>query len=180
MLASEVQSRSWQYVNSLNLDSGFRAKLDKFTLPTGRTWIKEQGVVQKAISCLPFVQTFWVKCGASGLVYISRTSTPPPVASAPPGSGAMVHQLGEQAYLSVIHFPAGVVDPKDIVSTTGAGDTLSGGIVAGLLSHSRIREGGGGGGRLSVSEMSELSSLDWIRVAMEGAERSIKSQRAVG
>ena len=154
-LSEEISDRSWKYINSLNLDAAFRAKVETFT--NDKLWIRNQGVVQKTISCLPFIDSFWIKCGSLGLVVVSKTPEPFNLTG---GDWSGVNHKLSQGYLSIVHFPAGLVNPEEIVSTTGAGDTLSGGLVAGLIDRQ--------------------TDLRWVRTAMDRAEKSIKSRRAVG
>jgi pseudouridine-5'-phosphate glycosidase/pseudouridine kinase len=63
--------------------------------------------------------------------------------------------------LIVTHFPAIRIPENEIVSTTGAGDTLVGGLVAGLVN---------GQGEPKV----------WVQKALQRVERTMRSRRAVG
>jgi pseudouridine-5'-phosphate glycosidase/pseudouridine kinase len=210
-LSDEVQSRSWEYINSLNLTSDFRAKLDAYTKDKTRAWLRDEGVVQKAIACLPFVSSFWIKSGSRGLVHIGLSETPlaqPPTnASSAIGSTrshGISHKI-DQRYLNIAHYPAKTIPLEEVVSTTGAGDTLAGGLVAGLISSCSARadrkgdeavaidpsgtSGSEGGKPLSrvrqrgteaSAGTAVPSQTEWVEVAMERAQRSIRSRRAVG
>jgi pseudouridine-5'-phosphate glycosidase/pseudouridine kinase len=63
-------------------------------------------------------------------------------------------------YLVVRHYEAMKIKDEEVVSTTGAGDTLVGGLVAGLLS----------------GEEEDV----WVGRALEQVGRTMRSHRAVG
>jgi pseudouridine-5'-phosphate glycosidase/pseudouridine kinase len=121
-------------------------------------WITREGIVQKAIGCLPWMESIWIKSGAKGLLHVRITMIPPP-------GGSVMQELEgvhQGKYLAVTHHPATVIPVDEVVSTTGAGDTLVGGLVAGLVS--------------SEGEREDL----WVSRAMERVGRTIRSRRAVG
>jgi pseudouridine-5'-phosphate glycosidase/pseudouridine kinase len=64
-------------------------------------------------------------------------------------------------YLVLTHYPALKIDEKEIISTTGAGDTLVGGLVAGLVDGGKDEAG-------------------WVGRALERVGKTIRSNRAVG
>jgi pseudouridine-5'-phosphate glycosidase/pseudouridine kinase len=68
--------------------------------------------------------------------------------------------MHEGKYLALTHYPAVEVPEGEVVSTTGAGDTLVGGLVAGLLSREE--------------------ETVWVQRAMERVTRTLRSRRAVG
>lgn len=153
-LSDETQAESWDRINSYNLLADFRAKLETWTSRSkGRGWTAEQGVVQKAIGLLPFVEDLWIKCGSLGVIRIHLTSEPG-------GSGDLRHSLPDGRTLRVKHFLPLEIKDDEVVSTTGAGDTLVGGLVAGLMS----------------GEEEEV----WVRTALERVKRTMMSHRAVG
>jgi pseudouridine-5'-phosphate glycosidase/pseudouridine kinase len=151
-LSDEVQAESWDRINSYNLLADFRTKLEAWTRKD-RTWIAEQGVIQKAISLLPFVEDLWIKCGSLGVIRIHLSTTEG-------GSGDLRHPLPDGRALRVKHFPPLQIKEDEVVSTTGAGDTLVGGLVAGLLS----------------GEKEEV----WVGRALERVKKTMMSHRAVG
>jgi pseudouridine-5'-phosphate glycosidase/pseudouridine kinase len=151
-LSDEVQAKSWDRINSYNLLADFRSKLETWTRKD-RTWIAEQGVIQKAIGLLPFVEDLWIKCGSLGVIRIHLTSTEG-------GNGDLRHPLPDGRVLRVKHFPPLQIKEDEVVSTTGAGDTLVGGLVAGLLS----------------GEKEEV----WVNKALERVKKTMMSHRAVG
>lgn len=88
------------------------------------------------------------------------TSVPPQ-----PSPYTLVHPLVGQhsgKYLAFTHYTPPVIRPEEIISTTGAGDTLAGGLVAGLV-----------GGKSEPEEV-------WVRRALDRVGRSLRSRRAVG
>lgn len=147
--------------------SDFRAKLEAFGRNANRRWIADQGLVQQAIGLLPYIQQIWVKCGKSGLIHIGIQPKPTGMMSTSPGMG-FVHALPEElGWLVIRHYPALQLGDEEVVSTTGAGDTLVGGLVAGLL---------GGTGVGGSGEAEEV----WVGRAMERVGRTMRSHRAVG
>ena len=154
--SSSVSSRCWEYINSLNLSSDFSAAIEKYTSIPERQWLREHGVVQKVISCLPFAESFWIKAGDKGVVHIHTSVNRPdhPL-------GSLVVRAGGK-WLSVVHYPALDIPTHEIVSTTGAGDTLVGSLAAGLISLDK-----------------HTSERDMVLDAMERAGQSIRSRRAV-
>ncbi|WVQ73821.1 hypothetical protein IAR50_003402 [Cryptococcus sp. DSM 104548] len=157
--SEDTSTIAWEFINSLNLDATWRSKTESFTNKQGREWIRQGGVIQKMVACLPFVSSFWVKAGHRGLLHLRLTSTPPSSAE------SIVQKLGQQHegfYLALTAYSPPTIKPDEIVSTTGAGDTLVGGLVAGIV---------GQGGE--VEEM-------WVERALERVGASLRSRRAVG
>jgi pseudouridine-5'-phosphate glycosidase/pseudouridine kinase len=153
-LSDEIQSEAWDRINSYNLLADFRAKLETWTAKSkGRGWIAEQGVIQKAVGLLPFVEDLWIKCGSLGVVRVHLTSSEG-------GGGDLRHALPDGRVLRVRHFTPLQIKEDEIVSTTGAGDTLVGSLVAGLLSGDKEE--------------------DWVGRALERVKRTMMSHRAVG
>lgn len=155
--------RAWEYINSLGLLGDFRAKLETWTnrADANRGWIAERGVVQQAIGLLPFTRNLWIKCGNRGLIHIHVSER---LAAGQNREGAtLIHRLpGQLGHLMIRHYAPLHIKEEDVVSTTGAGDTLVGGLVAGLLDESGEKE--------------EV----WVQTALERVGRTMRSQRAVG
>lgn len=119
----------------------------------------DEGIVQQSIGILPYVNSLWVKAGQRGLLHLRLSPIEPDK-----GTTSVSHRLGgvhEGRYLALTHYTAPTIKPEEVVSTTGAGDTLVGGLIAGLV---------GGKGK----------DEDWVRIALEGVGRSLRSRRAVG
>ena len=149
-ISDEIQSEAWDKVNSYNLLADFRAKTEAWTRKEGRGWIAEQGVVQKAVGLLPFVEDLWIKCGRLGVirVHLGRES-----------GGDLRQSIPDGRVLRIRHFLPMEIRSEEIVSTTGAGDTLVAGLVAGLLS----------------GEKEDA----WVERALERVKRTMMSHRAV-
>ena len=157
-LNPEVEELAWEYINALNLVADWRAKLETFTSPVEREWIRKTGTIQKMVTCLPFVGSIWLKASHRGLLHLHIAVTPPPRTS----PNSIFHRLPDSrgGYLVLTHYAARSLSADEIVSTTGAGDTLVGGLVAGLVN----------GG----------DELGWVEIALDRVERTIRSRRAVG
>ncbi|KAK8861369.1 hypothetical protein IAR55_002188 [Kwoniella newhampshirensis] len=164
-LTDEQSAQGWEYINSLNLDSDWRNSVDRFTSSKEREWIRKEGIVQKMVALLPYIDSFWVKASNRGLIHLHLKKAPPSSKSSQGGRAErIVQKLGGAhggRYLILTHYPAPRIDPTEIVSTTGAGDTLVGGLVAGLVD---------GGDNDEV----------WADTALQRVVRSLKSRRAVG
>jgi len=160
-LSDDIAAAAWEEVNAYNLLGDFRAKLDSWTNKEGRGWMRDQGVVQKAIGVLPFVGNLWIKCGSLGLVHVHLVSSGHTREMGGKGEGELRHSLPDGRTLRVKHYPPLEIRGDEIVSTTGAGDTLVGGLVAGLM------------GKEGKEEV-------WVGRALERVVRTMKSHRAVG
>ena len=142
--------------------------MEAWTRNLGREWIGEMGVVQMAITLLPYVGNMWIKCGSKGMVRLGISPLPPsfnsstlPTSTTSKKNRGLVHALPEDmGYLIIHHYEALRIPEEEVVSTTGAGDTLVGGLVAGLLS-----------GQPEVV---------WVGKALEQVGRTMRSDRAVG
>ncbi len=153
----ETKGVTWEYINSLNLLVDWRAKIEAFTNPTERQWIRTEGVLQKMVACLPFVDSLWVKASYRGLVHLRIT----PLAPVTTNPHSIYHRLMDphKGYLVLTHYPAIEIPDDEIISTTGAGDTLVGGLVAGLVNGEEENE--------------------YVKKALERAARTMRSRRAV-
>ena len=120
--------------------------------------------IRKAIDLLPLVEHFWLKCGAQGLIHIRGASMAPTGETSGPidaegWSPKTTRMQTDGRDILITHYPALPIADNRIISTTGAGDSLAGGLIAGLL----------------CAE----SDIVWVRRAMDGARRSLTSRRAV-
>ncbi|ORY29537.1 Indigoidine synthase A like protein-domain-containing protein [Naematelia encephala] len=116
----------------------------------------------KLEACLPYVQSIWLKAGPHGLVHLGVSDKPLSTAEGVSYRPEDQQQQQQQqtAWLNLRHYPAIPIPGSEIVSTTGAGDTLAGGLVAGLVSG--------------------LDESDFVQIAMERVGRTMRSRRAVG
>ncbi|WVQ62816.1 uncharacterized protein L199_000965 [Kwoniella botswanensis] len=160
--SEEIESRSWEYINSLNLGYEWRGKVDNWLSKPDRQWIKEQGIIPKMIRLLPFISSFWLKVSSKGLIHLELAPSPTRI-TRHSGDG-IVYNIGSKThqgkYLVLKHYLPPDIAQDEIVSTTGAGDTLVGGLVAGLVDGKE--------------------NEDWVGKALEGVKKSLKSRRAVG
>ncbi|OCF58148.1 hypothetical protein L486_04178 [Kwoniella mangroviensis CBS 10435] len=160
--SEEIESRSWEYINSLNLGYEWRGKVDNWLSKPDRQWIKEQGIIPKMIRLLPFISSFWLKVSSKGLIHLELASSPTRVT--PHSGDGIVYNIDSKIhqgkYLVFKHYLPPDIAQDEIVSTTGAGDTLVGGLVAGLVNG--------------------MEDEDRVGKALEGVKKSLKSRRAVG
>ncbi|WRT65479.1 uncharacterized protein IL334_002422 [Kwoniella shivajii] len=177
--SDEVEEKSWEYINSLNLTSNWRNAVERFTNQItpqtnykDKEWISNQGIITKMIGCLPFISSFWLKASNRGLLHLHLTSTPPsPVSSSSTeiearGRDSISYKLDDGGvhkgkWIVLTHYPSPDINQDEIVSTTGAGDTLVGGIIAGLIN-------------------AQQDEQAYVEKALQRVKRSLMSRRAVG
>lgn len=152
--------RARDHVFSLNIGPEWRNRVDKFTTRATRQWLREEGVLVKMIDLLPFVASLWVKAGAKGVLHLRIEPQLPDVQDL----DSIHHALSppHEGFLVLTHYAAIAIPESEIVSTTGAGDTLVGGIVAGLVGGTKMAE------------------AVWVKKALERVRRTMRSRRAVG
>lgn len=140
--------RWWKVMDNLALQSQFRNELDQLAkLPVDDadpskgtlSFLEKEGIPQMALSLLPFVRNFIIKCGERGVLLVSRgpqgLQNPNWEASAllsfPPQKRHIVAEgkSGEAVYIR--HFPP--LHAANIVNVTGVGDTLVGTLLVGLI-----------------------------------------------
>lgn len=117
---------AWAFVNALNLGAEWRGAVDALARRAG-PWIAADGVASRMVQCLPWVGGFWLKAGSRGMLRLS-------LGAEGGGAGSVTHRTPDGRVLTLTHYPPPVIAADEVVSTTGAGDTLVGGIVAGLVS----------------------------------------------
>jgi pseudouridine-5'-phosphate glycosidase/pseudouridine kinase len=158
-LANRLQNGS-NAVDSLPFDlTKHERDIGAYCKPEPRRWISDQQVIPKILALLPSVsENVWLKAGSNGLLHATFNTADRNQNS--DGDSVLTLQQGD-AVLTVTHFPAIRIPENEIVSTTGAGDTLVGGLVAGLVN---------GPGE----------PKEWVQKALQRVERTMRSRRAVG
>jgi pseudouridine-5'-phosphate glycosidase/pseudouridine kinase len=162
----------WAFIDSLQLDHNWRNVAEQFARKSGQKWIGEEGVVQMMVSLLPWVENLWLKCGDKGIVYLGLQ---PPTTAKVAGSHSpsriitkSVRELSPSTSdqqgrnLVLAHFAA--KDLPSIVSTTGAGDSFVGGLLAQINDNPDWR--------------CDIGRV--IDIAMGCSEKSLLSGKAVG
>ncbi|WWC68845.1 uncharacterized protein I206_102781 [Kwoniella pini CBS 10737] len=157
--SEDFEMIQWEFINSLNLDSTWRNMIDNFTQKNERNWIKEQGIIPKMIKLLPFIQSFWLKISSQGLIHFEISNN---INSFKENSiSYKLEGIHKGKSLILTHYNSPQIEQNEIVSTTGAGDTLVGGLVAGLIKN-------------------EEQEHEWVMIALEKVKKSLQSRRAVG
>lgn len=156
----------WSYTDSLQLDQNWRSSVERLAKKSGQDWISQQGVAQMMVSLLPWVENIWLKCGDKGVVYLG-------IQPASTGGGSTTTRTSTKALhnfsitpdkplrLVLAHYAAKTL--PTVVSTTGAGDSFVGGLVAQI------------NGNEWTSDIDRV-----VDIAMGCAEKSLVSERAVG
>ncbi|KDQ63525.1 hypothetical protein JAAARDRAFT_29544 [Jaapia argillacea MUCL 33604] len=139
----------WRTIDSFALSSEFRRDLEHLSKRKVNDnahcvetlgFLIEDGVAQMAVNLLPFFQNLVVKLGPRGVLVVLRVSGEDVKKSGWAGErsnprGRYIVARGQDDLEMVVirHFPALSVSPDEIVSVTGAGDTLVGSLLASLV-----------------------------------------------
>ncbi|GMK54612.1 hypothetical protein CspeluHIS016_0111980 [Cutaneotrichosporon spelunceum] len=118
---------AWTFVNNLNLGAEWRGAVEALARRSG-PWIADEGVAARMVQCLPWVGGLWLKAGDRGMLRLSLDDG----SAGGPGTG-VTHRTPDGRTLTLTHYPPPVIAQDEVANTTGAGDTLVGGIVAGLV-----------------------------------------------
>ena len=123
----------FKLIDELQLGADFRERINNLRLPP---CITDEGLVQKAIQCLPLCDNLWVKLGGDGclITRVLRTRGEWEVACEEDG----VAWWGQGVGVHVVWYKAEV--PEEVVSVNGAGDTFLGVLVAGEVRGMRLGE----------------------------------------
>lgn len=137
------------------------------------SFIVNDGIAQMAINLLPFFQHLVIKCGERGVVAVMRLSEEDTIHSAwrnershPMGRYTVARAHGADGLVVLKHFPAIATDGEQIISVTGAGDSLAGVLCAGIARD-----------RTTFLDPRKLDAL--MDAAQEAAVLSLKSHRSV-
>ncbi|SCV68858.1 BQ2448_979 [Microbotryum intermedium] len=133
-------------------------------------WITKQGVVQMAVRLLPLFGCVLIKAGEKGVVVIQRISGGDRVTQwrQKQGKNVVVAPCTKTGRETVVvsYFEGIQIDEGEIVSVTGAGDSLAGALGA-LMSRGK-----------RLDDFDELKSI--VDIAQQAAVRTLKSSEAVG
>ncbi|KAL5495381.1 hypothetical protein ACEPAI_844 [Sanghuangporus weigelae] len=143
----------WEVLHNFNLGSQWRLDLETLAkrpaCPTKEkgdlSFLTRDGIAQMAINLLPFFQNLVIKCGDKGVVVVMRISgedvinSPWALEHSNPVKGYIVAKgLHGKEIVVLKHFPAIPVEPEEVVSVTGAGDSLAGALCASLVKDPNI------------------------------------------
>ncbi|KAL7419788.1 hypothetical protein Q5752_005704 [Cryptotrichosporon argae] len=158
--AAAEAEHAWAFLASLELGPEWRAALEAWHRP--REWARTAGVVAQMTRCLYWCRSWWLKCGDRGVIHFAleeRAAGPASRGEEAKVDGRLVFRT-PKGDLRLTHYAAPEISADQIVSTTGAGDTLVGGLVAGLVTNGREEEA--------------------VARALERVGRTLRSRRAVG
>lgn len=139
------------------------------------SFLLKDGIAQMAVNLLPFFQHVIVKCGDRGIVVVVRIPKADVEGRANswishrsnPHARCIVANVPHARDIVVLkHFPAIITKPEEIVSVTGAGDSL-----VGALSSAIVRDGE------TFRDSGKLDAA--IQLSQEAAVASLHSIRAV-
>lgn len=157
----------WTAIDSFGLSSS--GSRDKFVHLLGHQ-LADAGVPQQIIQLLPFIPNIVTKLGAQGslLTMVLRKGDPrlTSPSSAPYILSRSNYESGVVGGIYMRLFPAAeTVQPEDVVSVNGVGDTMLGVMVAGLVTQMK------GGGPPRLEEI--------LPVAQRAAVLTLKSKNSV-
>lgn len=146
----------WSTVDRFGLGSAWRTDVeqlarrpacDKDVTKGDLSFLVQGGVAQMAVNLLPFFQHLVIKCGELGVIIAMRLSGTEAIASSgwaresrsnPRERFALAH--GDDEMIVLKHFPSLMLDPAMNINVTGAGDSLVGATLAGLVRNPKAFE----------------------------------------
>ncbi|KAH9824893.1 hypothetical protein DFH28DRAFT_9481 [Melampsora americana] len=153
-------SKTFEIIDSFGINEKFRTEV-KRQLPC---WVTDLGIMQMAIKLLPLIKVLVIKKDRDGVVLIGRFRL---------GDGQVQRDIPpgwvrSSGGVMIKHFPAPIIDRNDggAFNVTGAGDTLAGAILTGLVNGFRLDE---------ADDWDEL-----LTIAQRAALKTLKSNDAVG
>lgn len=122
-------------IDSLSLGDTFRSKIQNLAKISPQIQAElNDGIVLKAIQILPYIPNLFVKLGSKGLLLFQLIYAPDKIDSLKKTSGTSevveVYQYSKNLALVIQYFPS--QRSNNVVSVTGAGDTLCGFLLAEL------------------------------------------------
>jgi len=124
-----MESPYWQdSIASFELDDKFFENLDEFcsSQTVDVTFLEKEEILPLSINLLPFIKNIIVKCGSKGIVIVSRSIS----SSSAFGPRTFVWKKG--GIRISLYPPSTVIESKNVVNVTGAGDSFVGVLAAGL------------------------------------------------
>ncbi|THH11202.1 hypothetical protein EW145_g820 [Phellinidium pouzarii] len=171
----------WDVINSFSLGSTWRMDLDQLARQPAcpikdkgdLSFLVKDGVGQMAINLLPFFQNIIIKCGERGVIVVMRFSGEDAMntswadeRSNPFGRYIIAKSHNSKELVVLRHFPAIPVNKDEIVSVTGAGDSMVGALCASIVN--------------DPSTFHHTKRLDAaIQLSQEAAVLSLHSVRAI-
>lgn len=172
----------WKVVDAFGLGEAWRQDLSQvgrqpvceLTSAKGTlSFIIDDGVAQMAVNLLPLFQNLVIKCGELGVIVVMRISGDEAIRSgwANERSNPMKRCAVAKGKLSneivvLKHFAPIPVSKEDVISVTGAGDSLAGVLCAGLVK--------------DPSAFLDPGRLDKLmHHAQKGAVLSLRSEKAI-
>ncbi|KAG8925442.1 hypothetical protein FRC02_009685, partial [Tulasnella sp. 418] len=136
-------SRWWKTIDAFGLDSSYQTQLARLAqLPVHHksdgsetlSFLVQDGIAQMAVNLLPFFQHLVVKCGHRGVFLAFHAQSA--------DSGSWQTDIAQRRQIAVTtrtgqllvikHFPPITISATEIVSTTGAGDSLVGTLLSNI------------------------------------------------
>lgn len=133
----------WSVVDGLNLGTAFRMDLEQLSRrpvsdhdPSkgNMAFLVEQGIIQKAVNLLPFIQHLIIKCGDQGIIVVMYISPKDALNSVwvhqrsnPLERYIVAHGISKEITF-IQHFPS--LPIETITNVTGAGDSFVGALLA--------------------------------------------------
>jgi pseudouridine-5'-phosphate glycosidase/pseudouridine kinase len=166
------ETEEWfAYIAELRLSANWRNGIERLSNIKEHDlgWLVNAGVAQMMVSLLPWVENLWIKCGQDGLIHLGIVDAAREASRGQAGVRRVEHDspndfkdfaIGqmEKPVLRLSHYSPIKLDR--MVSSTGAGDSLVGGLIAGL------------GRGLPIDQVA--------RQGMDAARASLLSDKAVG
>jgi len=148
----------WPTIDALAIDSRFRDQIDRVAARTGVDF-SQSGMIQKAVSLLPYIPRLFVKLGERGVVVVRLLE----VGEKPRRSRESVvveaREGEEVGGLEVRYFPAEQLGEEGVKSVNGAGDTFLGVLVAAMVRGLPLEEAVGEAQKAAVLTLGEREAV---------------------
>lgn len=129
-------------------------------LPSESSSIISKNEMNCMLRLSPWVEHIWLKRGAQGVLHFTTATCGSD--GAPSNAVAIARSGTTEVAATITNYPADVLDASHIVSTTGAGDSFVGGLIAGFV-------------ETDVHNVSPAA----VQRAMQCARLSMESEQAV-
>jgi pseudouridine-5'-phosphate glycosidase/pseudouridine kinase len=119
----------WLTIDALAIDSRFRDHVDQLAARTGVN-LSRSGMIQKAVSLLPYIPRLFVKLGEQGVVVVRLLAVGEKPRRSRESVVVKAREGEEVGGLEVRYFPAEKLGEHGVKSVNGAGDTFLGVLMA--------------------------------------------------
>jgi len=148
----------WPTIDALAIDSRFRDHVDQLAARTDVD-LSRSGMIQKAVSLLPYIPRLFVKLGEQGVVVVRLLAVGEKPHRSRESVVAEAREGGKVGGLEVRYFPAEKLGEHGVKSVNGAGDTFLGVLVAAAVRGLALEEAVGEAQKAAVLTLGEKEAV---------------------